>query len=1512
MPSNPIVNNEGGFYRFQDYLAQVPEFLTAEPDVVLLLQLFSDYLNNAYRNASKRTEFEMIFVSTNASIGIVKNRVNQLIELMTKCEEKGLPILFLSKPEGNPNQDDTYPLFRDYIDYAGQSRNISADILEYQPNDGDKFYVNYTDVSFSIYSGVYYYDLTRNQLLLDPTSTSQDPFNNTQNKPFKSIVGIVPRILQLKLGKIGSIGTRFSYKKGSILYYELFFSLNVLDILDVTSTYIISDSNRIGVNNPYVNPKDDFLYLVDYYHSVKPTPVAFRYHYWIKFATDVCSFNWQSPQIGEPRTIPGFSLFYARDLSENELNPITKDRQEKYSVVDPIFTPNNEVISLESTTATTTTKAISTTKWPHGLSVGDLVTIKDTQYFDGATTVDSIINAVQFQFGGSFVSASVALGGECFVNDFWYSKNVNKGVTHNLIVPFVNAQTFIPLPFKPNTYLARLDSQDPNFSTSFNGMVDVDVDANAIRFAELGNLMAGDKVIIIPSTASTLPGGLLANTVYTISNANSITRYVTFQGTPITSIGSGTIIATQVNWWFNASMVNVNPLNEIPVSTIENLSIGQLIEFTTTTPTAVMPGGITTGKLYIIESINSLNNTIKLVDVTITSIGVGDIILTPYIQGQTDAGYIGQVVNNIFGFSGSFIMASYSGNLITHGWWYVKLGGELAGVGRFDSDAVLWERGNLYPTGSYVVYQGIRYLVNVSIKTDSNSVTPDKDLIRYTLAMNALTNPDFRTIFNKYMFGLYFTKNLKPNTEIDYVNTPYSELTSTIYIQPTKETFLKYGWKQRDWWFDPTTATKTMTKRNGYIVFTAINSDDTLVCNQPIINNIPCYNYGNPVINSIEPFIKAIVTQFMDLRGLVPIVMPIEFATQLSGVATITTSTPNGYKIGASITINGSTSSYWNGTFKITSIINTQKFTIDVDLLSPNTMPGTATSNFLPQIGDYVRVNDGTGNNVDGYYVAEIENWRLVTSDVISDGATVFSRTNLFTADETNPSLAQLSPLTISSLYLSTPTSLRVQTFSDHRLKVGGQFEIRQATPSYFNGFYEVINVYDAETIDVNFIKQKTYTKSATVPGVMYRRGWYRFELNSIQWQQRSRVIDYNENPLGKYWTIAPLAIQTFQNNVLNPFSEFDFEVLTDTGSYIAYFRNGDYVQLSDQLAPISNGLFRVRRGLTWERLTIHNSMKVRDIDVDSYENLDYDYNELTSPIVYRIYGDDDVDDMIRDESNGNHPIYKADILTTPSFEFIYESIPNIDTAGNYPEQYSAYLDKNSVVEPWLVTPGFTGVPDMRYPLIEKVERLMYLKDWNVIDIDLIGYLARYIGYDITTLTSDINENPFYNNTEERNKALRQAVMNLPQFYTLKSTEPGLKMLLATYGAIGEIVKMWTRTNDPYKEFIEEGELKGQAMNDAMNNTPSFFQPIPHFTVKLDVNANSGLSQDEQRLHQAIMDFKPINTYFDGLVKYLQDTAQIRVQMGPTLLTGKSSWAVGYNELNWDDLPEDMLSDECL
>jgi hypothetical protein len=45
----PIYNDRGQF-RYSDFVAYIPEYLKSEPDVVTLLQVFSDYINNAYRN----------------------------------------------------------------------------------------------------------------------------------------------------------------------------------------------------------------------------------------------------------------------------------------------------------------------------------------------------------------------------------------------------------------------------------------------------------------------------------------------------------------------------------------------------------------------------------------------------------------------------------------------------------------------------------------------------------------------------------------------------------------------------------------------------------------------------------------------------------------------------------------------------------------------------------------------------------------------------------------------------------------------------------------------------------------------------------------------------------------------------------------------------------------------------------------------------------------------------------------------------------------------------------------------------------------------------------------------------------------------------------------------------------------------------------------------------------------------------------------------------------------------
>ena len=51
---NPIVYNKNGQFRFNDFVGYLPEFLKAEPDVVTLMQVMSDYINNAYRNIETR------------------------------------------------------------------------------------------------------------------------------------------------------------------------------------------------------------------------------------------------------------------------------------------------------------------------------------------------------------------------------------------------------------------------------------------------------------------------------------------------------------------------------------------------------------------------------------------------------------------------------------------------------------------------------------------------------------------------------------------------------------------------------------------------------------------------------------------------------------------------------------------------------------------------------------------------------------------------------------------------------------------------------------------------------------------------------------------------------------------------------------------------------------------------------------------------------------------------------------------------------------------------------------------------------------------------------------------------------------------------------------------------------------------------------------------------------------------------------------------------------------------
>jgi len=143
MAFNPIIHNDGGAFRFQDYLSQIPGFLKGEDDVVLLLQLFSDYLNNAYRNISTVKNFEFKLITTESRINATIRHLQKLSSLLKSSSDRGEVIYYASKPISNSISSRNF--FIGTFKYGGTLSNLDPFISDPIPKkDGDRLYIEFT------------------------------------------------------------------------------------------------------------------------------------------------------------------------------------------------------------------------------------------------------------------------------------------------------------------------------------------------------------------------------------------------------------------------------------------------------------------------------------------------------------------------------------------------------------------------------------------------------------------------------------------------------------------------------------------------------------------------------------------------------------------------------------------------------------------------------------------------------------------------------------------------------------------------------------------------------------------------------------------------------------------------------------------------------------------------------------------------------------------------------------------------------------------------------------------------------------------------------------------------------------------------------------------------------------------------------------------------------------------------------------------------------------------------
>jgi len=172
--------------------------------------------------------------------------------------------------------------------------------------------------------------------------------------------------------------------------------------------------------------------------------------------------------------------------------------------------------------------------------------------------------------------------------------------------------------------------------------------------------------------------------------------------------------------------------------------------------------------------------------------------------------------------------------------------------------------------------------------------------------------------------------------------------------------------------------------------------------------------------------------------------------------------------------------------------------------------------------------------------------------------------------------------------------------------------------------------------------------------------------------------------------------------------------------------------------------------------------------------------------------------------------------------------------------------------------------------ILKKIELLSSLREPDVIDSELLQFLATYLGYDINFSKGDIFS---ADNPVETNDYLRETIRSLPSWYKLKSTDSAISMLMYMFGIVSDVQTLWT---DDYEnnwiiENTEAHSIEYETVTEEVpvisieRDIPENYYPTPHFHVTIDVNKSPVDFEDNlKNIISLIKSIKPVNTVFEG------------------------------------------------
>ena len=188
--------------------------------------------------------------------------------------------------------------------------------------------------------------------------------------------------------------------------------------------------------------------------------------------------------------------------------------------------------------------------------------------------------------------------------------------------------------------------------------------------------------------------------------------------------------------------------------------------------------------------------------------------------------------------------------------------------------------------------------------------------------------------------------------------------------------------------------------------------------------------------------------------------------------------------------------------------------------------------------------------------------------------------------------------------------------------------------------------------------------------------------------------------------------------------------------------------------------------------------------------------------------------------------------------------------------------------------------------ILEKAKRITELHNPDLVDIEYIQRLANLMGYKVgidKTNISDINLGINAQTEEDINSYLRFVISNLPNWYKIKTTRDSVKVLLYSFGIIGDIVYKWTSDNitsaNPTtggygnNETLWEERIPGLSADTAMRNIPENYFPTPHFSLKIDASTSPpAWFSNIDKIIESIESIRPINNVMRWISVYFAQT----------------------------------------